>query len=249
MTAKRRIPPKNRRKHEAIADYAALLAVLVALLEEARRSSVRVVNTIMTATYWEIGRQIVEVEQRGDARARYGDSLIKRLAADLTSRFGRGFSERSLERFRAFYLAWENPSTVLTDSGPKLPDVEPKPSTALTELRSVPPGTPLTQIAGYFPLPWSHYIYLLSVKSPQARTFYETEAFRGGWSVRQLRRQIDSQFYERMALSKNKASVLRKGVQPKPIDVVSVDETVKDPLVLEFLGLKTSIPKAILRMR
>ena len=79
---------------------------------------------------------------------------------------------------------------------------------------------------------------LLSVKNEQARTFYATEALRGGWSVRQLDRQIASQFYERTALSTNKASMLRKGTAARPEDAVSADEEVRDPVVLEFLGLK-----------
>ena len=92
--------------------------------------------------------------------------------------------------------------------------------------------------APIFPLPWSHYVRLLSLKKRAARDFYETEAIRGGWSIRQLKRQIDSQFYERTALSKNKAAMLTKGQKPRPEDAVSADEEIKDPLVLEFLDLK-----------
>ena len=93
-------------------------------------------------------------------------------------------------------------------------------------------------VAQRFPLPWSHYVRLLSVKNPLAREFYEIEALRGGWTVKQLNRQIGTQFYERTALSRNKAAMLTKGQQPKPEDAVSVDEEIKDSFVLEFLGLK-----------
>ena len=89
-----------------------------------------------------------------------------------------------------------------------------------------------------FRLPWSAYVRLLSVRDEHARQFYETEALRGGWSVRQLDRQIGSQFYERTALSKNKAAMLARGQKPRPEDLVLPEEEIKDPFVLEFLGLK-----------
>ena len=92
--------------------------------------------------------------------------------------------------------------------------------------------------ANQFPLPWSAYVRLLSVKSPEARTFYETEALRLGWSVRQLDRQIGSQFYERIALSQNKAAMLEKAENAEPSDSVTPEEAIKDPFVLEFLDLK-----------
>jgi predicted nuclease of restriction endonuclease-like (RecB) superfamily len=96
----------------------------------------------------------------------------------------------------------------------------------------------LKDIAQRFPLPWSHYVLLLSVKNPEACAFYEAEALRGGWSVRQLDRQISTQFYERTALSRNKAAMLKKGSKPLPEDAVIPEEEIKDPFVLEFLGLK-----------
>jgi predicted nuclease of restriction endonuclease-like (RecB) superfamily len=189
--------------------YAGLLTGVVELLQQARRTSARSVNAIMTLTYWEIGRRIVEHEQQGKQRAGYGQALIERLAADLTDRFGRGFSETNLKQMREFYLAWPIRQTLSDESG----------------LRP-------------FPLPWSHYVRLLSVKDVQARAFYETEALRGGWSVPQLDRQISTLFYERTALSRNKAAMLRKGQRERPEDRVSPEEEIKDPLVLEFLGLK-----------
>ncbi len=96
----------------------------------------------------------------------------------------------------------------------------------------------IRETAGCFPLPWSAYVQLLSVKDDRARRFYETEALRGGWSVRQLKRQIDSQFYERMALSKNKTAMLSKGRIAAPEDAPALGEMTRDPYVLEFLGLK-----------
>jgi predicted nuclease of restriction endonuclease-like (RecB) superfamily len=111
----------------------------------------------------------------------------------------------------------------------------------------------LSELARSFPLPWSHYILLISrTRSPEAFAFYHAEALRGGWSVRQLDRQIASQFYERTAASRNKNSMLRKGAITSAEDSVSADEEVRDPLVLEFLGLKdeyseTDLEEALLR--
>ena len=85
-----------------------------------------------------------------------------------------------------------------------------------------------------FALPWSHYVRLLAVESAEARRFYEAEAVRGGWTVRQLDRQIDSQSYERTMLSRNKAAVLAKGGIRKQGEAVSPEEEIKSPYVLEL---------------
>lgn len=216
----------------AAAPYEALLGGITQLLEEARRTSARAVNALMTATYWEIGRRIVEFEQQGKARAEYGVALLKRLSEDLSARFGRGFSERNLEQMRLFYLTWPISQTLSAESGAGVASLL---APGISQTLS---AESLTRIAQRFPLPWSAYVRLLSVKSEEARRFYEAEALRGGWSVRQLDRQIQSQFYERTALSRDKAAMLEKGARPKPGDAVTPEEEVKDPYVLEFLGLK-----------
>jgi predicted nuclease of restriction endonuclease-like (RecB) superfamily len=92
-------------------------------------------------------------------------------------------------------------------------------------------------VANHLPLPWSQYVRLLAVRNPEARRFYETEALRGGWTIRQLDRQIGSQFYERTILSKNKAAMLRRAVA-SPGDALTPEEEIKDPYLLEFLALK-----------
>lgn len=213
-------------KPASASNYEGLVAELSRLLEDARRVSARAVNTVMTATYWEFGRRIVEFEQGGARRAAYGEALLERLADDLTARFGRGFSLRNLRNFRTFYVEWPIRQTVSAESSPSAP-------------RS-------------FPLPWSHYVRLLAVKDARARTFYETEALRGGWSERQLDRQIATLFYERTALSRDKTAMLTKGAKPRPEDQVSAEDEVKDPLVLEFLNLKdeyseSDLEEALLR--
>lgn len=115
------------------------------------------------------------------------------------------------------------------------------------------PGAQIVQTASaQFPLTWSHYVRLLAVKDALARQFYEAEALRGGWSFRQLDRQIDSLYYERTALSKNKAAMLAKGQKPIPGDAVTPEEEIKDPFVLEFLELKdeyseTQLEEALIR--
>ncbi len=200
--------------------YDAMLTDVVTLLEHARRSSARAVNSIMTATYWQIGRRIVEYEQGGEARAEYGAALIKRVSFDLSTRFGRGFSKRNVEQMRLFYLTWP----IAQMSSAQLAESPPEKVTAIMNLS--------------FLLPWSSYVRLMSVKNPEARAFYEAEALQGGWTIPQLDRQVSSLFYERTALSRNKTSMLKKGGNPLPEDALTPEDEIKDPLVLEFLGLK-----------
>ena len=211
--------------HLHICIFPSILADVVELLESARRASARSVNAIMTATYWEIGRRIVEYEQGGEGRAAYGERLIERLSADLKKRFGRGFSVINLRQMRRFYLEWHDSPIQQTVS------VE-------LDAASLSGQSYRTAITRRFPLPWSHYVKLLAVSNPEARAFYEAEALRGGWTVRQLNRQIATQFYERALLSRNKAAMLEKGAKPRPEDAVTPEEEIKDPFVLEFLGLK-----------
>ena len=198
-------------------EYNAVHSEIVLLLDAARSAVARSVNAVMTATYWEIGRRIVEQDQGGHDRAAYGEALIERLAGDLTKQFGRGFSRQNLQQMRSFYLAWPIETIRQTLSGE---------------------SSDLSRIAATFPLPWSAYVRLLSVKNQSARAFYEAEALRCGWSVRQLDRQVNSQFYERIALSRNKAAMLQKAEQSVPSDTVTPEHALKDPFVLEFLNLK-----------
>ena len=223
--------------------YDALLGEIAGLLEEARRTSARAVNALMTATYWEIGRRIVEFEQAGKVRAEYGGAVIERLAEDLTRRFGRGFSRQNLQQMRQFYLAYPPQAICQTLSGESgAAGILQTLSGESTDQAIVPTlsgeSPSLATLARAFPLPWSAYVRLLAVKNESARRFYETEALRGVWSVRQLDRQIQSQFYERTALSRDKAALLAKGARARPEDTVTPEEEIKDPYVLEFLGLK-----------
>jgi predicted nuclease of restriction endonuclease-like (RecB) superfamily len=253
-------------------DYDDLLTGISDLLERARRASARAVNNIITATYWEVGRRIVEFEQGGKARAEYGERLLKVLSRDLTAMRGRGYSRTNLQQMRLFYMGWEicqTPSgkfeTRVTvpaesvDQGQICPtpsgksplaegnvsgNVEagkrPTFSAESPHAMVIPqPGKiPAAAHPGVFPLSWSHYTHLLSVQHPHARAFYEAEAIRGGWSVRQLDRQISTQFYERTSHSKRQAVMLARGQKPLPEDAVSVQDEIRDPCLLEFLDLK-----------
>ena len=180
------------------AAYPTLVSGIGALLEESRRAVVRAANCFMTATYWEVGRRIVEFEQGGKRRAEYGEELLERLSRDLTEQHGRGFSRPNLQRFRDFYLFHPFGNIRSTLSSKSLPSIR---STVSSEFHDAQifhtPSEIITTgerveflrtLAARFPLPWSHYVKLLTVKDENARRFYEDEALRGGWSVRQLDR-------------------------------------------------------------
>jgi predicted nuclease of restriction endonuclease-like (RecB) superfamily len=208
----------------ATESYQHVLKDVAQLLTTARQMAARAVNTVMTSTYWEIGHRIVEYEQGGQTRAEYGEKLIERLSTDLTQQFGRGFSVVNLRSMRRFYLEWppsaiqQTPSVEFEHEASKL--------------------TSKTEDVQRFPLPWSHYVLLMTLTTPEGRAFYEAEAIRGGWTVRQLDRQINAMFYERTALSRNKAALLSQGERATALDHVSPSEEIKDPYVLEFLDLK-----------
>lgn len=213
----------------AIQGYSALLMEISSILEQARKSTARAINTIMTAAYWEVGKRIVTVEQSGKLRAKYGEALLLKLSEDLTAKFGKGFSVDNLENMRLFYQA--SPHIAISET------VSRKSSKQKSETLSR--ILELKELAGKFPLSWSHYVMLVRrAKSQDALAFYHGEALRGGWSVRQLDRQMSSLFFERALMSKNKAKVLAKGSKKEKSDNVSVEEEIKNPFVLEFLNLK-----------
>ena len=202
-------------------DYAGLLTGVSELLEQARHAAARSVNQILTATYWEIGRRIVDFEQRGARRAEYGVSLLQRLAKDLSARFGRGFGYSNLNLFRQLYLTYH-------DRRPILQSVT---GESLISLNTPVHRSPHQE----FVLSWTHYVRLLPLEEQAKRDFYEEEARRAGWSVRQLDRQINSMLYERVALSKKKGELLKQAEGSG--NHITAEEAIKDPYVLEFLGL------------
>lgn len=222
--------------------YTSLIDDIGKLLEQSRRQAARAINSLLTATYWEIGRRIVEFEQGGEARAEYGEELMLRLAADLTAQYGRGFSPRNLRQMRSFYLDWEirqTPSAKL-EACAKCQELSGKTASEFVPAAApcLPDLPPMNALMSAFKLSWSHYVRLMSVDKPIARVFYESEAIRGGWSVRQLDRQISTQFFERTAKSKRQEAMLARGQKAIPEDVVTPDEEIRDPYLLEFLNLK-----------
>jgi len=235
--------------------YDSILGDISNVINEARRSAARSVNCVMTAAYWLIGRRIVEYEQGGKVRAEYGEALLERLSVDLTKHYGRGFGVVNLSQMKKLYMLWPVEYIFQTVSEKSPSSVTSKQNKTIfqtpSEETQLPPNI-LQGIANRFPLPWSAYVQLLSLKNENARRFYETEALRGGWSVRQLDRQINSQFYERTALSKNKAAMLTRGQKALPGDRVPPENEIKDPYVLEFLSLKdeyseTDLEEALIR--
>lgn len=208
--------------------YSTLIADLDVLIEQGRKAAVRSINMALVSTYWLIGRRIVEFEQKGKERAEYGEATLRRIAEDLTRKFGKGFGFSQMKMIRQFYLAYPGKSRTLSGQS-----VQSEKGQTLSGQLS---ATDRNDISVRFPLSWSHYCLLVRIDEPVKRDFYETESIRGNWSVRQLDRQIQSMLYERTALSKRKLAVIAKAHE-KPIALKPEDE-IKDPYILEFLGLK-----------
>ena len=222
-----------------LGEYAGFVQGVTQLLETARRTSVQSINAILTVTYWEVGHRIVEFEQGGRGRAPYGRGLLTDLSRDLTRRFGKGFSEENLRLMRLFYASYPNrvPSTVTSGLTAKGAVAIPQTLSGKSRVRvDGPVNEPPHGAVGLpFPLTWSHYVQLLAIRDEDKRLFYESEAKRNGWSVRQLDRQLNSMLYERTGLSRRKGELLR--AMGDEHGLASVEEQLKDPYLLEFLGL------------
>ena len=218
-------------------NYSTLITDLASLIEEGRRVAVRYVNTALVATYWLIGKRIVEFEQKGKERAEYGERLLKKLSADLTKRFGKGFSFPQLKNIRQFYVIYREKSYTLSSQLNHATNMQTLSAELLEKSQTLSSLSEISHtLCAQFPLSWSHYCLLMRLDEPLKREFYEAECIKGNWSVRQLDRQIQSMLYERTALSKRKLAVIAKAHE-KPITLKPEDE-IKDPYVLEFLGLK-----------
>ena len=179
--------------------YNALIQNVGNALTQGRSRAAAAVNAAMVQTYWEIGRQIVEYEQKGNERAEYGTELLKRLSRDLTERYGKGFGKSNIFAMRRFFLLYQKFQTV---SGK---------------------------------LTWSHYVELLKVDDPLERSFYEKESEQSHWGVRELKRQMNSMLFQRLALSTDKNEVARLASDGQVIE--KPEDILKDPYVFEFTGL------------
>ena len=199
-------------------------ADILALLQAARNNVVRAVNQTIVLTYFEIGRMIVEEEQQGKERAGYGKELLKDLSNALSKEFGKGYSVDNLENMRRFYLAYRKSETVSR--------ISPDSNSETTSRKLESPK--MHKENAKFNLSWSHYLILIRIENEDERNFYEIESSKCSWSVRQLQRQLDSELYTRLALSRDKKKV--KELSAKGLIIEQPKDAVKDPYIFEFLG-------------
>lgn len=199
-----------------------LLDKVSGLIEQARTYVKTSVNTAEVYTKYYIGKYIVEYEQEGNVRAQYGKQVLQELSKSLTVRFGAGWSYPNLRNIRQFYIVYAKRSTT------GFPFENKNANQWLANSKG--------NDNQMFKLSWSHYLILMRVENPDARSFYEIECFQQQWSKRQLSRQVGSCLYERLALSREKDEVMRLAKEGQTVEKPS--DVIKSPLTLEFLGLK-----------
>jgi predicted nuclease of restriction endonuclease-like (RecB) superfamily len=225
---KRKTPAKRRTSapdHEA-----ALYEHIRELVISARRTVARGVDLVQVHTNFEIGRHIVDYEQRGTARAAYGQAVLKNLAEKLTREFGRGFSKSNLEYMRRFYLLYPSRAAI-AQTGTGQSRLAGAQIAQFGTGQSVPPG----DREGSFRLGWTYYVFLMGIENPDERSFYEIETATQGWNLAELKRQFDSSLYERLALSRDKAGIRKLAQKGQLLE--KPQDFLKEPMVLEFLGL------------
>ena len=188
--------------------YNELISQIGDLLQQGRRQAIYAVNEILVQTYWQIGKYIVEFEQNGAAKAEYGDKLLLRLSKDLTQAYGKGFSRSNLSYMRKFYNAFQICETVSHKS---------------------------KKIALSAKLSWSHYFEILKADNELEISFYTRQCEKENWSIRELKRQMKSMLFHRLALSKDKAEVL--AIAEKGAEIQKPEDIIKEHFVFEFLGV------------
>ena len=188
--------------------------------EDLRTQAIHSVDIAMVVRNWLLGWYIVEYEQTGADRAQYGSRLIERLEAKLRLK---GTSATNLRKFRQFYRAYPIQQTLPVESR--------KRPFSLLDWQAVS-----VELLRRFTLSWSHYVTLLSIDDPEERRFYEIEAREGSWGSRNLERQVSSSLYERLALSRDKKEIIRLSQNGQTVEKAA--DLIKNPLVLEFLGLE-----------
>lgn len=206
---------ENNQENTAI--KSAFLKSVSDVLVQARKNAKTAVNLSMVYAYYEIGRMIVEEEQHGENRAIYGKQLLKELSAYLTGQFGKGYSAENLKLMRRFYRIYSHDQIG---------------ETAFTQFDHLPS----VSTGRKFFLSWSHYLKLMRIENIDERHFYEIESVKNDWSLSELKRQYNSSLYERLALSTDKDRVYRLALEGQKVETPK--DAVKDPYVLEFLGLK-----------
>ena len=202
-----------------------LYSKIATIIELARQRASTAINISMVYAYYEIGRHIVENEQQGEHKAKYGERILTDLSITLTEKFGQGFSFTNLKQMRQFFVTYSKGQTLSDQS---------------IILQTVSEESSIYQKPSHkFTLSWSHYLILMKIENRDERNFYEIEATKENWSVRQLAKQSASSLYERLALSRNKKDVLK--LANKGHVVEKTTDILKNPLNLEFLGLEEKI--------
>lgn len=222
MSARKRSPGSEAGVPARASGTPALVAAIRRIWEAARTQVARSVNSTLVQANWLIGKQIVEEEQRGRARAAYRQRLLKTLSTEFEAEYGSGFSVSALQYMRAFFLSY-----------PELLSIH-------HALRGESGDLPSDWAPGRLHpgLSWTHYRTLLKVDRRAARDFYEIETVKNGWSARQLERQVGSLLFFRLLKSRDKQGVLSLANEGQ--SVVTPIDAVKDPYVLEFLDLPES---------
>lgn len=197
------------------------------IIEEAQRVAVQSVNTVLVLRNWLLGKRIATENMDGTRAERYGEKIIAGLSEELTQKYGKGFDKRSLYRYVQFYQQYPEIMGSLT------------PQSVFGEYRQIV-GTVTPQSQEYKSggklLSWSHYERLLQVSDLQARAWYEKEALEQSWSVRTLRRNVGTQYYDRMLLSDNKKAV-KAEMEEKTSPYQQKYEFMRNPVIADFLGM------------
>lgn len=209
----------------------ALFERISSLIDHARTYAISAVKIAEVKTRYEVGRYIFEDEQQGE-RAKYGEQVLKQLSARLMERYGADWTYDTLVRCRKFYQAYANASIVATPL-PQLENQGEAPDSK--QVADCGNGVATIQLPRFI-LSWSHYLILMRIENIEARSFYELECAQQQWSVKQLSRQVGSSLYERLALSRKKDEVMRLAQEGQTVE--KPEDIIKNPLTLEFLGLK-----------
>lgn len=212
---------KEKQKSNELQRIDSLYDKISTLIEQARKIIYVNVNSTEVKTRYEIGRYIYEDEQNGK-RAAYGKQILMNLSTRLIIKYGKDWSYDTLKRCRLFYFSYNHTirATVLPQS----------------KTKEVSLQTNITDYQPNFTLSWSHYLILMRIDNNDERRFYEIESYNQNWSVRHLQRQVASSLYERLALSRDKDDVMR--LANEGITIEKPSDILKNPLTLEFLGLK-----------
>ena len=222
--------------------YASLIESIVEVHQRAQAGAAGAVNRFLLLRNWLIGAYVIEFEQHGEDRARYGARLLSRIARDLKRRGVSGCSAEMLGRMRLFYRICPQLQTQISSSAMTKSSALPVPisaigipSSAMTKSRpKQPKSLPVRKI---LQLSWTHWIELLHLDDLWKRAFYENECLKGRWSVRQLKRQIGSLLYERIGLSTDKQAVIQAARDQSTEAPANLADLIRDPYVLEFTGL------------